>query len=130
MNGSIGAARAPPSIVAVMACASTMAPLRVMPMAAHRALRICDLMARERRRPSSLRLPLPPLRRRRLNLITLHRMLLQETHRLQRRRLELLVGTGHHIFRPVFDIDIWSNAFILDAPLSLTSKESEARRDR
>src|ERR1051326_6836230 len=57
-------------------------------------------------------------------------MQLQQTHRFCNRALKLRIVSGDHIFGPILDIDVRRNAFVLDGPFAVMTKEAATWSDR
>src|SRR5437868_2069801 len=72
---------------------------------------------------------LAPKRLRRFLRSTINRTLFQHAHRFLYGALELWISTSDHILRPVLDVDVRRNPFVLHRPLSVTCEETAARRD-
>src|ERR1043166_8052142 len=60
---------------------------------------------------------------------TFHRVFFQQAHSFLDCPFELWIPAGDDVLGPVFDVDIGSNAFILDGPSTVTREEAAARRD-
>src|SRR5262245_14003044 len=73
--------------------------------------------------------PLTPHRWCRLLGHSINWPLLQQSHCLLHRALELRIAPGNYVLGPILDIDIRTNPLIFDCPFAITSEEAATRCD-